>query len=150
VSLLQSGKSIPAVIRELEFFKKATPDLLPGERGGSFVRLKTDLDLKRGLVVLNGGGDYPGGDYRVSKAWEVVVRQLPGRKEPVILKGQSGLFHRTYTDGMVQVGQAEIRPETESVLKIELRFPLLAKPGEPLILRRGPDYLLGHFVQSLT
>ena len=34
----------------MEIFKKQTPDLAPVDRGGAFLRLKTDMDLKRGLV----------------------------------------------------------------------------------------------------
>ena len=48
--IFQFGKQIPAVLRDLEFFKKSTPDLMACERGGAFVRLKTDLEIKRGAV----------------------------------------------------------------------------------------------------
>jgi hypothetical protein len=41
---------VPAVIRELEIFKKHTDNLIPGDRGGAFVRLKTEIELKRGSV----------------------------------------------------------------------------------------------------
>ena len=154
---------MPAVIRELEVFKKSTPDLQPGDRGGAFVRLKTDLDLKRGVVspnfqtrliflyqrspviylvcylrrrdglrhqieliglypisksahsghsstnylsvlltslllnviyllqtVLNGRGDFPDEEYRLSKSWEIVVRPLPG--EEILYFGGLGHF----------------------------------------------------------
>jgi hypothetical protein len=34
----------------MEIFKKLSPDLRPGDRGGAFLRVKTEIDLKRGLV----------------------------------------------------------------------------------------------------
>ena len=74
---------------------------------------------------------------------------LTGLKEPFLMKGQTSLFHRTVFDGMVQASQAEIKPETDSALKIDFRFPVLARPQEPLILRRGNESLTGHFVKSL-
>jgi hypothetical protein len=52
LNYFQSGKSLAGVVRELEVFKKSAQDLLPGDRGGAFVRLKTDMDLKRGLVTI--------------------------------------------------------------------------------------------------
>jgi hypothetical protein len=67
-----------------------------------------------------------------------------------MIKGQIGLFHWTFYDGMVQVSQTELKPETEEVLKIQLRCPILARSGEPIILRRGQDSLIGHIVKSLT
>jgi hypothetical protein len=47
---MQNENPVPAVIRELEVFKKHTDNLIPGDRGGAFVRLKTEIELKRGSV----------------------------------------------------------------------------------------------------
>ena len=64
-------------------------------------------------------------------------------------KGQFGFFHRTFNDGMVQVSQAELKPNTEEVIKIGLRFPILAKQGDPIILHRGSLNIIGHIVKSI-
>lgn len=58
-------------------------------------------------VVLNGHGDYPDKDFRMSKEWEVAVRLMPDAKDNVLVKGHIGLFHRTYNDGMASISQVK-------------------------------------------
>ena len=42
------GSSAKGSVKDLEIYRKGTKDLLAGDRGGAFIKLKSELELRRG------------------------------------------------------------------------------------------------------
>ena len=96
------GNVCRATVKDLEIYRRGAEWLQAGDRGGMFVKLKPDTEMKRGAVVHSG---------KLKLEWrETVVLGLtavPGAG-PVTIKGESVLYCGTQTDGKVATGQVRL------------------------------------------
>ena len=138
LEVFYQGKTSKVNVRDMEIFRKGTDCLEAGDRGGVFLKVKQDIELKRGAVLY---------DSRLkptaSHQFEVSLKCLSGRGQSVI-RGDSVLYHSTTTDGKVSVDStAEISEDKETVVNIKLKHKILARPGDKFVLRNNQTYLLG-------
>ena len=127
-------------MRDLEIFRKGADSLQAGDRAGCFLKVKQDIELKRGAVLY---------DSRLRPAasdqLEVSLRMaLPGQGSGLI-KGDSVLYYSTTTDGKVSTtdNKVEVREDGETITRIKLKHKILARPGDMFVMRNNQNYLLG-------
>ena len=65
IDVYYQGKTTKASVRDLEVFKRVSTELLAGDRGGVFAKLKQDIQPKRGAVAFQ---KHPG--IVLSKKWK--------------------------------------------------------------------------------
>ena len=53
LEVFYQGANSKISVREMEIFRKVTDSLVAGDRGGAFVKLKQDIDIKRGGVIYD-------------------------------------------------------------------------------------------------
>ena len=133
------GKTSKINVREMEIFRKVADTLQAGDRGGAFVKMKPDIDLKRGAVIYD-----PKLKLTPRDELEVSLVSVSGEKA---IKGDSVLFHSTSTDGKVPVptggNVTEISDSKESLLKLKLSQKILARPNDKFILRNNQNFFKG-------
>jgi len=135
------GKTSKANVKDIEIYRKGAEFLQAGDRGGIFLKLKTEMDLKRGGVLYNSKIKL-----NVSDEWKVSLKSISGSGKSV-LRGDSVFYYSTITDGKVSFGgQLEVNEETESAALIKLSKPISAKSGDKFIVRNNQLIVLGTFV----
>ena len=130
------GKSSKINVREMEIFRRVTDTLEVGDRGGAFIRMKPEIDLKRGGVICD-----PKLKLTPRDELEVSLISVTGAKT---IKGDSVLFHSTNSDGKIPVPSVtEISDSKESLLKLKLSQKILARPSDKFILRNNQNFFKG-------
>ena len=106
--------------------------------------MKQEMDLKRGAVLYDSKLKP-----RPSQQFEVSLKCLPGRGQSVI-RGDSVLYFSSGSDGKVSTdSNAEICEDRETVVNIQLKHKILAKPGDKFVMRNNQNYLLGSIISQL-
>ena len=78
----------------------------------------------------------------VSDKWDVELRSLPGHGSCDV-KGD-GVFHlSTVMDGKVAVTGCTVREEETVTASLDLRYKIMANPGDPFILRMNKALIAG-------
>lgn len=141
VEAFYQGKTSKANVKDMEIYKKGTSFLQAGDRGGAFLKLKTEMDLKRGGVLYD-----PKSKVSVSDVWEISLKSVPGFG-PATLKGDAVFYSSTVTDGKVSLGgYVDIVEDVEQVVKVKLSNKIIGKPGDKVILRNNKVISLGTIV----
>ena len=132
------GKTSKINVRDMEIFRRVADTLQAGDRGGAFVKMKPDIDLKRGAVIYD-----PKLKLTPRDELEVSLVSVSGEKA---IKGDSVLFHSTSTDGKVPVpvgNVTEISDSKESLHNLKLSQKILARPSDKFILRNNQNFFKG-------
>jgi len=141
IEAFYQGKTSKANVKDMEIFKKVTADLQAGDRGGAFVKLKSEMDIKRGGVLFD-----PKSKVSASEKWEISLKSVPGFGSAT-LKGDCVLYSSTVTDGKVSLGgNVEIKEDSEEVVKIKMSSKIIGKPGDKVIIRNNQTFALGTIV----
>jgi len=141
VEAFYQGKTSKANVKDMELYRKGTPLLQAGDRGGVFVKLKTEMDLKRGGVLYD-----PKLKLSASDTWKVSLKSVPGFGSAT-LKGDSVLYSSTVTDGKVSLGGfVDIKEDAEEVVKMKLSNKIVGKPGDKVVIRNNQIMALGTIV----
>ena len=138
LEVFYQGKSSKINVREMEIFRKVADTLQAGDRGGAFVKMKPEIDLKRGAVIYD-----PKLKISPRDELEVSLVSVSGEKA---IKGDSVLFHSTSTDGKIPIpvgNVPEISDSKESLLKLKLSQKILARPSDKFILRNNQNFFKG-------
>ena len=53
ISFFLQGSVSKGNVKDLEIYRKGTKELLAGDKGGAFIKLKSDMDLKRGGLLYD-------------------------------------------------------------------------------------------------
>ena len=125
VEVFYSGNTTKATVRDLEVFKRPTPDLIAGDRGGAFLKMKVDLSARRGAVIYT-----PSDGNIVSKDW--TVRNAFEDEEAFALEESksSPVYCGTASEGNCGV---EVTGEGEGVLRMR-GGGMMAKRGDPIVV----------------
>ena len=132
-------------MRDLEIFRKGADFLQAGDRGGCFLKVKQDIELKRGAVLY---------DSRLRPAasdqFEVSLKTVMPGQGSCLIKGDSVLYYSTATDGKVSSTghKVEISEDRDTITRIKLKHKILAKPGDKFVMRNNQSYLLGSIITS--
>eukprot|EP00092_Neocalanus_flemingeri_P000781 GFUD01000831.1.p1 GENE.GFUD01000831.1~~GFUD01000831.1.p1 ORF type:complete len:405 (+),score=112.31 GFUD01000831.1:48-1262(+) len=141
IEAFYQGKSSKGNVKDLEIFKKGTASLQAGDRGGAFVKLKSEMDFKRGGVLFD-----PKIKVTASDNWEVSLKSVPGFGSAT-LKGDCVLYSSTVTDGKVTLGgNIDIKEDSEEIVKMKLSSKIIGKPGHKIIIRNNQTFALGTIV----
>ena len=128
-------------MRDLEIFRKGADSLEAGDRAGCFLKVKQDIELKRGAVLYDSKLRPAASDQ-----FEVSLRTVLPGQGPCLIKGDSVLYYSTLTDGKVTTtsdSKVEISEDRETVTNIKLKHKILAQPGDKFVMRNNQNYLLG-------
>ena len=125
-------------VRDLEVFKRPSPDLRAGDRGGAFVKLKADIAPKRGAVIYE-----PSEENLVSKTWR--IRFADGEEGEEAVKTTCPVFHGTHMEGSCLVERAEGQRDVMVTMK---GYGIMARRGDPLVVRNYKDrpWRMAHIV----
>ena len=128
-------------VREMEVFRKVTDSLTAGDRGGAFIKLKQDIELKRGAVIYD-----PKTKIVPSEEFEVSLKSVSGQKT---IKGDCVFYHSTNTDGKASIvgNTADVGDEKETLVKVKLSQKILTRGCEPFVLRNNQHYFKGVIVK---
>jgi len=140
VEAFYQGSVSKGNVKDLEIYRKGTKELLAGDRGGAFIKLKSDMDLKRGGLLYD-----PKLKHMVSDSWNVTLQCLPG-SESVTVRGEAVVFISTLFDGKVIVGNTEVSEGDLASTTIKLSHKAIAEEGQRFILRCQKYFLLGVIV----
>ena len=144
LEVFYQGKTSKVNVRDMEIFRRGTDSLLAGDRGGAFLKVKQDIELKRGAVLY---------DSKLKPAcsdqFEVSLRSVPGMAGGLcVLKGDSVLYYSTTSDGKVTTdNNVEIYEDRDTLLNIKLKQKILAWPGDKIVMRNNQNYLLGSIIR---
>ena len=100
------------------------------------------LKVKGGAVLYD-----PKLKLTASAEFEVSLRRV--KKGKSSLKGEGVIFHSTSSDGKVSVtggDNLEISDDTDSLVKLKLSQKILARPGDPVVLRNNHSFYKGFIV----
>ena len=142
LEVFYQGRSSRVSVRDLEIFRRATDSLVAGDRGGAFLKPKQEIELKRGAVLYD-----PKLKLTASAEFEVSLRRV--KKGKSSLKGEGVIFHSTSSDGKVSVtggDNLEISDYTDSLVKLRLSQKILARSGDPVVLRNNHSFYKGFIV----
>ena len=53
ISVFVQGSVSKGNVKDLEIYRKGTKELLAGDRGGAFIKLKPEMELKRGGLLYD-------------------------------------------------------------------------------------------------
>ena len=138
IEAFYQGKTSKANVKDIEIYRKGTQFLQAGDRGGVFVKLKTEMDFKRGGILYD-----PKSKLSVGSEWKVRLKSVPGFGSAT-LKGDSVFYSSTMTDGKVSLGgNVEIREDAEEIVNIKLSSKIICKPGDKVIIRNNQVIALG-------
>jgi len=146
LEVFYQGKSSKVNVRDMEIFRKGTESLIAGDRGGAFLKVKQDLDIKRGAVLY---------DTKLkpvsSDQFEVSLKSVPGQGQgrggSCVIKGDSVLYFSSTSDGKVTTeNNVEIHHDQEKIVKIKLKHKMIAMPGDKIVMRNNQNYLLGSII----
>ncbi|XP_023324867.1 uncharacterized protein LOC111698692 [Eurytemora carolleeae] len=134
------GQKSRGNVKDAEIFRKKTDSLSAGDRGGVFIKLKPDIDLKRGGVLYE-----PGSELTASNSWKVQLKSLQGCGN-INTKGEYVLFHSTFSDGRSTLEPCQLQEEefTQTILSGSVQF--LGRPGDTILLKSGHGYILGNLI----
>ena len=106
-------------MRDLEIFRKGADSLEAGDRAGCFLKVKQDIELKRGAVLY----DSKQRPSAPSDQFEVSLRTAVPGQGSCLIKGDSVLYYSTATDGKVTTtaNKVEISEARETVTSIKLK-----------------------------
>ena len=127
------------VVKDMEIFRKKTDCLEAGDRGGLFIKLKPDLECKRGAVLYEPG--FPG---LTGADWRVCLQSLPGYG-PQQIKGEHLFYTSTFSSGQVRLDLEEVGGDpVETVLTCPTSF--MALPDTKIVIKLQFGYLVGHLI----
>ena len=138
IEAFYQGKTSKANVKDIEIYRKGTKFLQAGDRGGVFVKLKTEMDFKRGGILYD-----PKSKLSVGSEWKVRLKTVSGFGSAT-LKGDSVFYSSTMTDGKVSLGgNVEIREDAEEIVNMKLSSKIICKPGDKVIIRNNQVIALG-------
>lgn len=140
LELFYEGDSGKLNIRDLEIFKLKTPTINAGDRGGAFIKLKSDkIDPKRGAIIF----DPVSSDERVI-----------GKKFEIELKSEVDLNSKSIGPlffGTNMVGNSKMVDVSGRKVVIETMLPIMFLKKSPLLIRSAPrDFYLANFIDIVT
>ena len=127
-------------VREMEIFRKVTDSLVAGDRGGAFIKLKQDIELKRGAVIYDSKTKLAPSD-----EFEVSLKSVTGKK---FIKGDCVVYHSTNTDGKAAIvgNTADVSDEKDTLVKVKLSHKILTRGCDHFVLRNNQNYFKGVIV----
>ena len=138
VMAFYQGNSVKVNLRDLEIFRRVTPELEAGDRGGAFVKLKVDLEMKRGAILYEKDPDLLQGT-----KWKVEVEVNQDGTWPDI-RGQKPVFMGTHLDGKAAF------EFSEGTGVMMLTHPVLAKLQDPILIRtENSDFACAHLIEVI-
>jgi len=138
IEAFYQGKTSKANVKDIEIYRKGSQFLQAGDRGGVFIKLKTEMDFKRGGVLYD-----PKSKLTAGNEWKLRLKSVPGFG-PATLKGDSVLYSSTLTDGKVSLGgYVEIKEDAEEIVTMKLANKIICKPGDKVIIRNNQVIALG-------
>jgi len=134
-----NGQIAKGTVKDIEIFRKKAESLECGDRGGAFIKLKPDIELKRGGVLYD-----PGCGGMVGSDWRIKIKMLPGHN-PVQIKGEYMMFQSTFSSGQVRLEEGEVGGDLVETI-LHALTPFMARPNQPLLLRSNHIFFIGHLV----
>lgn len=139
------GITSKVVYKDVEIFKKITPELRAGDRGGGFLKKANKVvEIKRGSLIYDPETVKSG--WKASRSWKLAVRGIPGQGE-LTLSSRLALFHRGNSES-VTTSPLPVSDLEETQIEVAMRQEILGKLGDPVVLRSDDDIILGHLVDS--
>jgi len=140
VEAFYQGSSAKGSVKDLEIYRKGTKDLQAGDRGGAFIKLKPEVELRRGGFLYD-----PKSKHTVSDSWKVTLECLPGAGR-VLARGEAVVFTSALFDGKVIVANVEVLEGELAATTIKLSHKVIGEEGQRFILRSQKYFLLGKLV----
>ena len=145
IEAFYEGKKTKVIIRNLEIFRKSVDKLLPGDRGGAFVKLKEKIALKRGGYLLEHDWDRC---YKMCSKWKLSINHENNAKNSENTKVEAGkcfIFHSTTSDLSANV----ISSEKDDIV-VQFRHKQIARKNDPVILKDlHGEYHFAHFEDAV-
>jgi len=140
IEAFYQGKTSSAKVKDMEIYKKVTPSLQAGDRGGAFVKVKSEMAIKRGGVLFDTKNKVT-----VSDNWEISLNSVPGCGGN--LKGDCVMYSSTVTDGKVLLAEnVELKEDSGTVVKVKMSSKIIGKPGDKVVIRNNQTFALGTIV----
>jgi len=140
VEAFYQGSSSKGSVKDLEIYRQGTKDLQAGDRGGAFLKLKPELEMRRGGLLYD-----PKSKLTVSDSWKVTLQCLPGAGR-VVARGEAVAFISALFDGKVIVANVEVSEGEVAATTIRLSHKVIGEEGQRFILRCQKYFLLGKLV----
>jgi len=142
-----SGNTSKVVLRDCEIFRKITPDLRVGDRGGAFIKkVNKVIEIKRGSLLYD--PKLVTSDWKANRMWKIELKALPGAGNFTI-GGKAILFHRGNNESAT-LSNAMVTAKYPASVEVTLKQEILAKVGDPIVVRVGPtDFFIGHLTESM-
>ena len=135
--IFYEGNSCKLAIRDLEIFKKGAAKLEAGDRGGAFFKMKKDFLVKRGAIIVDKCDSL-----LICKKWMI---KCPVPQDILGKSGTCVIFAKTHMIGHCKL-EKQSNPDDDAYYLLLAPLKILAKKGDPLIVRVGKEYFPATFI----
>lgn len=142
LEVFAGGITSNVVMKDLEIFRKTSPDLQAGDRGGGFLKKSNKLiEIKRGNFLYDPAVQ----NWACSRMWRVKARLMEGEgTRPVT--GRAMLFHRGSHES-AEISSEVLSDSADEILTVSLRQEIMACVNDPVILKTHDTFILGHLLK---
>ena len=139
------GITSKVVYRDVEIFRKILPELRAGHRGGGFLKKANKVvEIKRGSLIYSPEIIKDG--WKAARNWKIKVRGIPGQGD-LTLSNRIALHHRGNSESVTTTSRT-ISDSEETEIEVALKQEILAKLGDPVVIRTDDSFILGHLVDG--
>ena len=140
------GITSKVVYKDVEIYKKITPELRAGDRGGGFLKKANKIvEIKRGSLIYD--PDLVKSGWKATRNWKVKLRAIPGQGGAT-LANRGFVFHRGNNESVAIETSCSVSDKHDAVTEVTSRHEILAKIGDPIILRCDDNTFLGHLIEG--
>ena len=140
------GITCKVVFKDVEIYKKITPELRAGDRGGGFMKKANKIvEIKRGSLIYD--PELVKSGWKSSRNWKVRIRGVQGQGSATVAN-RGFVFHRGNNESVAIGTSGTVDEKHDFVTDVTSRHEILAKIGDPVILRCDDNNFLGNLVDD--